>query len=378
MQVSTDEKAAIVCSRCGHQLRGSFGTHCPIDGAMLAPEVRGLLATRPTMMPFGERFRDVLLMADSQCCREKESLRSPLLDASSFGKRFGIQNLTFKDETCLPTGTTKARMAAGALGFLFESNVSHFVVTSTGNSTTAMARLMSEYPEMKMTAFAGKEFVGRHEFLDIPNIELFPVNGDFVSAEAAAKRFAKENDVVWEGGFFNPARRIALSTAYLEACDEIGDAPHWYFQSVSSGMGVVGVGELSAAQTRLGATSWRPRLVAVQQESCAPMVTAFRETSDRIEDRHKIKNPTGIAKAILRGDPTASYPIVRKHVLETGGTIVSVTETDILRAQRLLLDEFNLAVGESAAAALAAALNMGRLGKIAANEIVLVNLTGRT
>lgn len=375
---TTKQGTRVVCPVCDFVLSDGYRTRCPVDGTPLVPKVQFIRTDRRDFAPFGERFSDVLPLNSGDACRESESLRSPLIHAGAFGREYGMNALVLKNECVLPTGTTKARMAAGALSFLFERGVSHFVVTSTGNSSTAMARLMREYPEMKMTAFAGKDFVGRHEFVDIPNIEFRVVDGDFVSAGAAAKEFAAQHDLVWESGFFNPARRIALATSYLEVCEEIGDAPHWYFQAVSSGMGAVGVGEMAASQLELQATSRLPRIVAVQQESCAPMVNAFREHCEVIEDRHCVRNPKGIAKAILRGDPTASYPLVRKHITASNGDLVSVSELDILWAQRLISESFNLQVGESAAAAMAAALKMGKAGAFSQEDIVLVNLTGST
>ncbi len=377
MKTEIAKGTIIKCPLCDFTLEDAYKTHCPVDGEMLVPYFQHIAKKRPNNTLFAQRFADVLPFTPA-FCREPESLKTQLLFATSFGKEFGIDNLALKDECSLPTGTTKARMAAGAIGFLHQCNVSHFVVTSTGNSTTAMARLMQEYPEMKMTAFAGKEFIGRHEFTDIPNIDFRPVAGDFVSAEVAAKEFAHNYGVVWEGGFFNSSRRIALATAYLEACEEIGGAPDWYFQAVSSGMGLVGVGEVAKAQTILGNISCPPRLVAVQQESCSPMVKAFQEGFDNINDSHRIINPKGVAKAILRGDPTASYPIVLKHVQATKGSFISVSEKDILWAKILLAEKQNLHIGESAAAALAAALKMGRAGTFSSNDLVLVNLTGKT
>ena len=143
-------------------------------------------------------------------------------------------------------------------------------------------------------------------------------------------------------------------------------------------MGAVGVGEMAASQLELQAISRLPRIVGVQQASCSPMVKAFEEDSEIIEERHRIQNPTGIAKAILRGDPSASYPLVRQHVIASKGKLVSVTEFDILWAQRLVSESLNLQIGESAAAAMAAALKMGKAGEVSSSDIVLVNLSGRT
>jgi threonine synthase len=326
---------------------------------------------------FVERFRHILPFDDTGSVRETSTLLSPLVSAGSLGRAHGIERLYLKDETVLPTGTTKARMAAVTLAHLMERGVRRFAVTSTGNSTNAMARLMPLYPELQMTAYAGRDFAQRHVMPSAANVRLVIIEGDFVDAERAAKEAAKAEGVTWEGGFFNPARRVGLATAYLEACEQMGCIPDWYFQAVSSGMGIVAVGEISRYQVPEGTRGRRPRLVAVQQETCAPMVAAFAEDASRIEDRHRIRNPTGIAHAILRGDPSASYPAVRRHVMDSGGAIVSVAEQEIRQAQADGSTRYGIQIGGSAGTALAAALKFGREGRISADDVVLVNLTGR-
>jgi threonine synthase len=374
------EGTKVVCERCGWESLEGFSTHCPTDGMMLVPKYRRLHEEAQLALSedsFVERFRQVLPIDEAGSFRETSPLLSPLVSAGDLGRAYGVEKLYLKDETSLPTGTTKARMAAVALAYLAGRGVRRFAVTSTGNSTNAMARLMPFYPELQMTAYAGRDFARRHVIPQASNIRLVVVDGDFVDAERSARAAARAEEVTWEGGFFNPARRVGLATAYLEACWQMGGVPDWYFQAVSSGMGVVAVGEMARCQATGKGRVRRPRLVAVQQESCAPMASAFAEGASRIEDRHRIQNPTGIATAILRGDPSASYPTVRRHILESGGEIVSVSEREIVQAQAEGTERYRIPVGGSAATALAAALKFGREGRIGTNELVLVNLTGR-
>lgn len=377
-EIATQSRSSIRCGACDYELSDGYSTHCPHDGTPLSVTIRSFQADRPTLQPFARRFHDALPIRDEKSCREVEPLKTELIRNSQFAKKVGIPGLVLKNECSLPTGTTKARMAAGALSFLLERGVHQFVTTSTGNSTTALARLMREYPELEMFAFAGKEFVGRHELDNLPNVHFRAVTGDFVAAGRKAKQFCDERGYVWEGGFFNPARRVALATAYIEACDELGDAPGWYFQAVSSAMGLVGVGEVARCQLECSQITGMPRLVGVQQASCSPLVRAYHENVNQIQPRHRIRNPKGIAKAILRGDPTASYPTVKSHLDATNGNMVAVTESEIITTQRLVLDELQLQIGEAAAAALAGAIDQAHAGVIASHETVLVNLTGRT
>ncbi|MBK6426194.1 MAG: pyridoxal-phosphate dependent enzyme [Blastocatellia bacterium] len=120
-----------------------------------------------------------------------------------------------------------------------------------------------------------------------------------------------------------------------------------------------------------------PRLLCVQQETCSPMARAFEEGSEAILPHHVVPRPHGIASAILRGNPSRVYPIVRRIVIESEGGFATVSETEIREARRMAEELEGLSLCFSSAAALAGMAKLARRGGIAANQTVLVNLTGR-
>ena len=177
-------------------------------------------------------------------------------------------------------------------------------------------------------------------------------------------------------GFFNPVRRISLATAYLETCDDLGDAPISTFRQLVVPWGWWGL-ENWRRHRWLKVHYQTPKTCWSPAKFMLPDGQAFREDCDEIQRHHVVKNPTGIAKAILRGDPTASYPLVRQHVLTSGGSLESVNNRDIYEARELLKRSHHVVVGFAAAAAFAAVLKMGRQNRFRPDEIVLVNLTGK-
>src|SRR5439155_16430440 len=81
-----------------------------------------------------------------------------------------------------------------------------------------------------------------------------------------------------------------------------------------------------------------PAFVAVQQQSCAPMAQAFAEGAESIAERHIVRNPHGVEYAILRGNPTDTYPYLRDICQSSGGSILAASEINI-RGVRALLTE---------------------------------------
>jgi threonine synthase len=181
---------------------------------------------------------------------------------------------------------------------------------------------------------------------------------------------------VAERGFFNPGRREGLKVAWLEAAEQVPRTIDWYVQAISSAMGVYGVYKGALQLHELGTIDRVPHLLCVQQETCAPMISAWVDGSERIRPEDIVKRPTGIAAAILRGDPTRAYPHVRRIVLESGGTMVAVTEEEIREARRLLEELEGIHPCFAASAALAGLAKAREQGDIDAEETVLVNLTG--
>ena len=104
--------------------------------------------------------------------------------------------------------------------------------------------------------------------------------------------------------------------------------------AISSGMGIYGANKGIVEYRAMGRLRGFPRIVCAQQARCAPMYRAFHDNAKAIGPEHIEKRPQGIAKAILRGDPTDSYPFMRDIVTGSGGTFEAVSDEQIYDAQR--------------------------------------------
>jgi threonine synthase len=323
------------------------------------------------------RFADLLPVSDRSLL-PATARYAPTVHATSLGDALGLSHLYLKDETRLPTGTTKDRQAAVALPYLYERGVRAFCCSSTGNSSTAYVRAISRFPGMRMHLFTSSRF---HERVQGPaqgQVEHHILrDATFVETFDYAREFALRHGLVPERGFFNPGRREALKVCWLEAVEQVPRPIDWYVQAVSSAMGVYGADKAAAELQGLGLIDRRPRLACVQQESCAPMVSAWSAGSPRIRPQDVVPDPSGIAFAILRGNPTATYPHIRRIVLESGGTFTAVTEAEIRRAREWVEDLEGISPCFSAAAAVAGAAKLARAGTLSADHTVLVNVTGR-
>jgi acyl carrier protein len=210
-----------------------------------------------------------------------------------------------------------------------------------------------------------------------PNVSVYWLpNGSFVDAHKASQWFAAQRGIRSERGFFFFGKREALKCAYLEAVEQVPDPIEWYFQGVSSAMGVYATWKGGLQLRALGRIERPPRLACVQEETCNPMVRGFERGAEGLQPGDLIGLPRGLSKATLRGDPSRVYPYVRRAVLESGGTMRTAAQDAMRELRDLALKTEGLEICHTSAMTLVAARDMRQAGQLAADAVVLLNLTG--
>jgi threonine synthase len=368
------ENYSLKCRDCGSMQPASYASFCDCGGLIEAYFDLDRVRFRDSDDPH-QRYFDLLPVRDQNLLAP--GLRTRTVHARNLGRRFGLNALYLKDETQNRTGTTKDRMAAVALPFLYEGGVRHFCTSSTGNSSTGFAQGIGHLPDMKMELFTAQDFADRVHYAPTPQIRHHVLKeASFVDAGEHSIAYAAANGLAAERGFFNLGRREGLKLPWLEALEQVSRSIDWYVQAVSSAMGVHGVYKAAKEAVGLGLADKVPSLLCAQQASCRPMVQAWEEGSPTIQTHHIVKRPHGIAEAILRGNPSRVYPIIREIVIESGGTMISVTDKEIRAAQASVLEDEGIRICPAAGTAVAAIARLARTNDALADQKILVNLTG--
>ncbi|GII77019.1 threonine synthase [Sphaerisporangium rufum] len=377
--LSPEKFIKFACIVCEREIDDPRRNRCPdCNGAVdaiydldnfVAPET---LTTPNTLL----RYFSLLPLKERESVHWLGEGNTPCFEVPALAAELGVGRLFFKDESANPTRSTKDRIASVGLSHFTELGVTRLVLSSTGNSSTAYARGAQLVDGFQIHIFVGRDFVHRLNYTDHPAVHTHVVDGPFVAAGGVAQRYARENGIAWEGGFFNLSRREGLKLAYLEAFDAMPVEPTHVFQAISSGMGLLGAYKGALEYRELGRLSRLPSFVAVQQESCGPMAHAFTEGAETIGERHIVKNPRGLAYAILRGDPTPTYPYVRDLVLQSRGGIEAASDLRIREAHRMLAEVAGVRACYASATAFAGAVKMAREGRLGEDSVLLVNLTG--
>ncbi|WP_256103235.1 pyridoxal-phosphate dependent enzyme [Streptomyces sp. ODS05-4] len=351
------------CPAC----KGAIDVLYPLDHARI-----GAFDTDPNPL---RRYRDLLPVTSEEHLTWLGEGNSPCTSVAPLARLLGVRSVHIKDESRNPTKSTKDRIASATLSRFKGIGVREFVMASTGNSSTAYANAMRLAPGFRLHIFVGQQFAYRLSYADHPQITTHTVAGSFVGTGDTAMDWARENGIFWEGGFFNYARREGLKMSYIEAYQQMPVAPSHVFQAISSGMGLLGGYKGAVELNHLGLMEDLPAFVGVQQESCAPMISAWDAGRATIAREDIIDNPDGLAHAILRGDPTNTYPYMRAMAANTGGALVAARMDDV-RMAKGLLNSLGFEACYAASACLAGAMRMAQEGSLAPDSDLLIVLTG--
>lgn len=366
------------CVLCHERSPGRFATLCHCGGMLDTAYDLHEARLHDSPNPF-VRFGDLLPVRNSALYPE-DTRYTPCVHAERLGALVGLKHLYLKDETTLPTGTTKFRSAVIVMSMMLESGVQRFSTSSTGNAGTgyAYALQMPQFSSMEMHMFVGEASSEHCHYGDSPNVRVFALRGGtFVDAGSVSAAYAKQLGILADAGYFNPGKREGAKLAYFEATDQIETPIDWYVQATSSGLGVDGTYKGARELLELSHIDRLPRLLCVQEDTCAPQVRAWEEGCKSLEPRHVVHQPRGIAWAIHRGDSTRAYPYLREKVEHSRGTYCAVSEAEIRSAHALVRELEGIDVCFNAAAAVAGTMKEAQRGTISPDDTVMVNLTGK-
>jgi cysteate synthase len=259
------------------------------------------------------------------------------------------------------------------------------VLASAGNTAAAFARACSlnEVPCLIVVpeaAFAGLRFP---DTLD-PCVKLVSLTGftDYSDAIALAERVSQIDGFFPEGGVKNVARRGGLGTTLLNAVEEIGEIPRYYFQAIGSGAGAIGAHEAAkrlAEDGRFGEEP--PKLVLSQNLPFVPIYTSWksgrRELVKIDEDDGRKQTQQMIAQVLSnRRPPYSCTGGVYDILTETGGDMLTADNFEALHAKRLFEETEGIDIDPASAVAFATLLKAARYDGIESDAPVLLNITG--
>jgi len=171
-----------------------------------------------------------------------------------------------------------------------------------------------------------------------------------------------------------PYRLEGKKTMGLEIAEDLGwELPDLVVYPTGGGTGLVGIWKAWAELEELGLIGpRRPRLVSVQAEGCAPIVSAFA-AGERFAQPWQ---GAATAAAGLRVPGAVGDFLILDAIRASGGTALAVPEAEIAAMQKLVSARTGLFVGLETGAAAAALPHLLEQGLLDRDERVVLFDTG--
>ncbi len=372
------------CCECGsHQTYEPFAApvckHCQsewleacYDYASFKRELLSGLPGRPFNL---WRYQDVLPINNPSALDLYPAGGTPLWLSQRFAPELGHSHVYIKDERYSPTSSFKDRQAAVAVAAMVEGGVREAVIASTGNAAVAYAAACAR-AGIKLWVFM-TSLVPQEKLRETAlfGAEVIRVSGNYDQTKQIAAQFAQRRKLLFDRGARSIPAKESMKTIAYEIVEQLGwRAPDWYIQSVSGGLGPLGVHHGFRELFEMGLIDRIPKLAIIQSEGCAPMVNAFKagkEVADPVV-------PNTHIIILSTGDPGKTYTYLWKLTQTYGGVMEAVSDAEAFSAMRLLAKSEGMAVEPAAAVAFAGLEKMIKNNLIAPEETVVVNCTGHT
>jgi len=349
------------CEKCGGLLEVSF----QISGRKTPWKNRGLSVWK---------YRELLPIDNERFVTTLAEGGTGLHRCPRLGREIGLTRLFVKNEGENPTGSFKDRGMTVALSKARELGKRKVVCASTGNTAASLAAYSARAGlECIVIVPEGKVAAGKMLQVMIHGASIFQVSGDFDDAMRAVVTLTGRRKGFYLMNSLNPFRLEGQKTLAFEVCDQLDSrAPDALVLPVGNGGNISAIWKGFTEFRTLGVTRTRPRMIGVQAENAAPIAKAVKRKQDRIQP---VTNPRTIASAIRIGSPV-NWTKVLPAINESRGTAETVSDKEILRAQRDLASKEGIFVEPASAASIAGLRKSREAGRVDRSDLVVCVTTG--
>ncbi len=288
---------------------------------------------------------------------------TPLVRLDGIGAALEIE-LWAKLEGCNPSGSFKDRGMVLAVAKALEAGAKALVCASTGNtSASAAAYAAATQVPCYVLLPAGKVALGKLAQALMYGAKVIAVRGNFDRALEMARRAAEEEGFAIVNSV-NPYRLWGQRSGAWEICEVLGRAPDWHAIPVGNAGNISAYWAGYKQFRELGRIGSLPRMMGFQAAGAAPLVTGL-----------PCPNPETLATAIRIGNPVSAH-LAKEAVAQSSGEFNSVTDEEILAAQRMLASKGGIFAEPASCAPLAGLVKLKKAGRLPKGITVVMILTG--
>ncbi|MFP4499266.1 MAG: threonine synthase [Vulcanimicrobiota bacterium] len=266
---------------------------------------------------------------------------TPLIRARNLEAQFPDYEIYLKYEGLNPTGSFKDRGMTLAISKALETGDKAVVCASTGN-TSASAAAYAARAGMNCVVLVPENNIALGKLAQalIYGAKVISLKGNFDDALELVKLMSKKYKYALVNSL-NPYRIEGQKTGAFEICDDLGQAPDYFFIPVGNAGNITAYWQGFKEYHQYKNISNLPVMLGFQAEGSAPIVRG-----------EVVRKPETRATAIRIGNP-ARWKEAESAASESGGTIDMVSEGEIFEAYALLANQEGVFVEPASAASVA-------------------------
>ncbi len=278
-----------------------------------------------------------------------------------------------KHEGMNPTGSFKDRGMTVGVTKALELGMSTVACASTGNTSASLSIYGAKagIPAVVLLP-AGKVALGKVAQALMHGAKVLSIRGNFDEALTLVRDLCAKEDFYLLNSI-NPYRLEGQKTIGFEIADQLGwEVPDRIVLPVGNAGNITAIYKGFKELKTLGITDTVPKMTGIQAEGAPPIVNAVRSSQQNIIPD---PDPETIATAIRIGNPVNARKAL-KAVYESGGTAETVTDEEIITAQKQLAQMEGIGVEPASASSIAGLRKLLQNGTIDPDERVVCIATG--
>jgi threonine synthase len=319
------------------------------------------------------RYRDLLPIPDDTELVTLGEGMTPLVHASRLGAELGLSHLYIKNETMNPTNSFKDRVVSVAVNWSRANGFDTMACASTGNLANSVAAY-SARAGMRCFVFIPADLeVSKVLTTSVFAPNVVAVEGNYDEVNRLCSELADSYHWAFANINVRPFYAEGSKTLTYETVEQLGwRLPDEVIIPIASGCQFVkhnkAIQEL--LELELVEPGKYPRLTGAQALGCSPVATAFKNHEPLMPVR-----PKTIAKSLAIGNPSDGKYVIN-IANNTGGTVETVTEDEIVEAIELLAGTEGIFAETAGGVTIGVLTKLARAGRWKGDETVVAYVTG--
>ncbi len=354
------------CKKCGDLLEIKYD-HGELAGALRESEWRNA--------PLSVwRYRDFMPINDFSKIVSLNEGGTGLHPCQRMAKNLGVRQLYVKNEGENPTGSFKDRGMTVGVTKAVELGVKSVICASTGNTSASLAAFAAKAGlQCAVLIPSGKIAYGKLSQAMIYGAKVIQVRGNFDQTLDVVLKLSEKHRNIYLLNSINPFRIEGQKSLGYEICDQLNqEAPDRLVVPVGNAGNISAIWKGFTEFHELGIIKTLPKMTGIQAAGSAPIAQAIKNGSDTIVP---VAKPETVATAIRIGAPV-SWKKALNAIRESHGTAETLTDAEILDAQRMLAQIEGLFVEPASASSIAGLKKLVENGEVDKDERVVCVTTG--